>query len=350
MSPINSMAALVTPGTIIFFLHRSDQPYDIEAIFTGSATIVDGKPVIVYPGLCSKSSWPNCQTGTDFAVALPADLRDPLLVNWTKPSYNPIVNNTHRDPTTAWQTSTGEWRMTGYDTTVYTSTDFIHWRVASGNAGFAKGECPSFFPLPGGPSPSTGATHVHKASYGGKDWMQVGIYNEGGVGSSGNWTGVLPPVRIDAGDYYASKDFYDPKKDRRINWGWAKVPPASTQSLPRVVTWDEEIKQLVFAPAEELQQLQGDSIFSLVDQTVPAGGSLWLSDGGADQAGNQSVVNLEVQLPPHAATITLHVAAGRPSAINGAEASLGAGNVSTEVTFIYTPGEQNVTVTVGERA
>jgi len=127
--------------------------------------------------------------------------------------------------------------------------DFQKWTVAAGSSGFPVGECPSFFLLPGGPSPSTGATHVHKASYGGKDWMQVGRYDEGAPGTSGNWTGLLPAVKIDAGDFYASKDFYDPVRDRRINWGWAKVPPASTQTLPRVITWDEELQQLLYTPA-----------------------------------------------------------------------------------------------------
>lgn len=107
------------------------QPYDRAAIFTGSTTIVDGKPVIVYPGLCIKTEYPNCQTGTLLAVAIPANAsvlqqscgilmpqQDPLYVNWTKPSYNPIVNNTQRDPSTAWQSPAGEWRLTTYDATM----------------------------------------------------------------------------------------------------------------------------------------------------------------------------------------------------------------------------------------
>ena len=37
--------------------------------------------------------------------AVPADYAsDPLLANWTKPSYNPIMENTQRDPSTPWQT------------------------------------------------------------------------------------------------------------------------------------------------------------------------------------------------------------------------------------------------------
>jgi hypothetical protein len=56
-----------------------------------SATIVNGMPTMVYPGLCTKTDWPACNTGTLFAVALPADHNgDPFLTNWTKPAYNPI--------------------------------------------------------------------------------------------------------------------------------------------------------------------------------------------------------------------------------------------------------------------
>ena len=40
------------------------QPYDEVAIFTGSTTIVDGKMVIIYPGLCVKGIEPDCDTGT----------------------------------------------------------------------------------------------------------------------------------------------------------------------------------------------------------------------------------------------------------------------------------------------
>lgn len=46
--------------------------YDNEAIFTGSAVLVDGAApdgkgkgiVNIYPGLCNKNDWPSCETGT----------------------------------------------------------------------------------------------------------------------------------------------------------------------------------------------------------------------------------------------------------------------------------------------
>lgn len=81
----------------------NDQPYDSVAIYTGSATIVNGVPTMVYPGLCNSKMWPECKTGTLFAIALPADhAGDPLLTNWTKPSYNPIFNDTQVLDRTFW--------------------------------------------------------------------------------------------------------------------------------------------------------------------------------------------------------------------------------------------------------
>ena len=52
------------------------------------------------------------------------------------------------------------------------------------------------------------------------------------------------------------QDFWDPVRQRRINWGWARVPPSSTQTLPREVTWHPELQQLVFSPVEEQAALR----------------------------------------------------------------------------------------------
>ena len=67
-----------------------------HAIYTGSATVVDGKVVQVYPGLCYPQFSTECPGGTNLAIAVPADPADPLQTNWTKDVYavNPIVNNT----------------------------------------------------------------------------------------------------------------------------------------------------------------------------------------------------------------------------------------------------------------
>merc|ERR1719181_2253447 len=101
--------------------------------------------------------------------------------------------------------------------------------------------------------------------------MQVGTYVANGVKQNGDWKNPTTEVMIDHGALYASKDFYDPVKERRINWGWARVPPASTQTLPREVTWNPELQILVHSPIEEQEQLRAGVIGSLKHQTLDAG-------------------------------------------------------------------------------
>ena len=177
-------------------------PYDNEAIFTGSAVVVDGAGpggkgpgvVNIYPGLCNKNDWPGCTTGTLLAQAVPADYAgDELLVNWTKPSYNPIIEGTQRDPSTPWKDPTsGEWRLRTFDSIVYGSAsdaDLLagKWYTIGTQPDFRQCECPSVYPLPAA-TPGTedayaaaaraGAlpTTVHKTSCGG-DWWQLGTYS-----------------------------------------------------------------------------------------------------------------------------------------------------------------------------
>jgi len=296
----------------------NDKKYDNEAIYTGSATVVDGKIVQLYPGLCNKNDWPSCPTGTNLAVAVPADPSDPLYKVWTKPAYNPIRNGTQRDPSTAWKTSSGEWRLTTFDTVIYGSMDFKEWYVIGPQPGFAHGECPSFFPLPrttpgSGPAPLGAGTptHVHKASHGG-DWMNVGTYVANGPKKNGEWTATpgvtFKETHIDKGKFYASKDFYDPVKKRRINWGWAQVPPASAMTLPREITWNPELQQLVHSPVEEQDKLRGDALASIKTTQVKANQPMSLGDFPA-HVGNQSEVEVSFAIPSKAGTFGVAVMA-----------------------------------------
>merc|ERR1740121_2701544 len=296
----------------------NDQKYDERAIYTGSATVVDGKVVQVYPGLCDTKG-EGCPGGTNLCIAIPADPTDPLQTNWTKDVFtkNPIVPATGRDPSTAWKTASGEWRLTTFDTNIYGSMDFKTWYKIGPQPRFPRGECPSFFPMPpitpgAGPAPDNAKpyTHVHKSSHGGKDWMQVGTYVENGVKQDGNWTAEAE-VEIDVGQLYASKDFWDPVKKRRINWGWARVPPQSTQTLPREVTWNPELQQLVYSPVEEQDKLRGSVIGTLRSQKLPAHKALSLQL--PKQAGNQSEVLVSFQRPSTAARLSVQVMAGTSS-------------------------------------
>ena len=75
----------------------------------------------------------------------------------------------------------------------------------------------------------------------------------------------------DKGDAYASKDFWDPVKKRRISWAWAKVPPGSAQTLPRVMTYHPLLKQIVWSPAEEQADLRGSVLARLREVDLAEG-------------------------------------------------------------------------------
>ena len=151
---------------------------------------------------------------------------------------NPILHNTGDDPSTVWKTEHGEWRVVGNQAChpegghpIYGSMDFVQWYKV-GCTSLSAGECPSLFPLP---KLTPGSeryleTHgglpnyVHKAGAG-PDKVQVGTWRDGqpgpeGLGTVGTWT-QLPDSRemnLDMYAGYASKDFWDPVKHRRILW------------------------------------------------------------------------------------------------------------------------------------
>lgn len=309
----------------------NDQPFDRIAIFSGSATLVDGLPTLVYPGLCDAAQWAGgCDTGTVAAVAVPADhAGDPLLTNWSKRGV--VLNNTQRDPTTAWRTVAGdEWRFTNFEGKVFSSRDnFQTWSVAgNGSAIFPSAECPDLFALPPRcagngcdapwPAPVAAApTHVHKISGNwpvATDRYTFGAYLDGEPGSAGTWTPTQGLPQLQAMDattllnisrkFYASKSFVDPLGNegagRRIFWGWLLVGNA-VQSLPREVTYHPGLGRLLFTPLPELSALRQDVLFSAPSVAVPAGGAIYLSGGpaaaGGRWVGNQTELAVSFELP-----------------------------------------------------
>eukprot|EP00929_Paragymnodinium_shiwhaense_P066339 TRINITY_DN33267_c0_g1_i1.p1 TRINITY_DN33267_c0_g1~~TRINITY_DN33267_c0_g1_i1.p1 ORF type:complete len:563 (-),score=121.41 TRINITY_DN33267_c0_g1_i1:300-1988(-) len=315
-------------------------PYDEQAIFTGSAVTVEGAGpggkgpgiVQIYPGLCNKD-WPECKTGTLLAQAVPADYAgDELLTNWSKPSYNPVVNNTQRDPTTPWKTASGEWRMRTYDSKVYGSAsdaDLLagKWYDLGANSDFHVCECPSFYPLPAS-TPGTEhdyaaalkrgklPTHVHKWSCNG-DWWQLGTYTEpqpkgrDSFKATPGWEDLFAEKRMDAGNFYASKDNTYPSanySNRRINWGWAQVPPQSTQTLPRVITFNAAARTLEQAPIDELRQLRSDASMIVHAMAVQPGHPITADKKGVVK---QSEVNVSFVLPKQAATFGVQFVTGQ---------------------------------------
>jgi hypothetical protein len=226
---------------------------------------------------------------------------------------NPVVNNTGDDPSTAWQTKDGEWRIVGNQgckpeggNPLYGSRDFTSWykigctTLMAGdwytpqplfvsaaakvtgvhhhrlqtkflNQSLLSLCCsPTFFPLPAltpgsehyvqshGPMPD----HVHKSGGHGGDQVQVGQWTDGkpwpaGTGTVGTWaqTPGSKSVFCDKGKTHASKDFHDPIKKRQILWIWGTIP-SGIQAIPRTMTYHPGIKQIVYSPAEEISALR----------------------------------------------------------------------------------------------
>ena len=197
-----------------------------------------------------------------------------------------------RDPTTAWKGLDGWWRlvvgskrdMEG-QAVLYRSKDWKKWVKAEVPLHYAQGtgmwECPDFFPVASrgrngldtsvsGPA----VKHVFKVSL---DLTRFEYYTLGryslkkdryfpDAGMVDNRTGL----RYDYGNFYASKTFFDPVKQRRILWGWSNESDsvqddvgkqwAGVQTIPRAVWLDHSGRQLVQWPVKELEKLRGKRV------------------------------------------------------------------------------------------
>lgn len=233
---------------LIHWLHLplamvADQWYDINGVWTGSATLLpNGQIMMLYTGSTKESV--QVQN-----LAYPANLSDPLLINWVKFPGNPVLYppsginvKDFRDPTTAWLTSQGKWRLTigskvnhSGISLVYETEDFKRFQLldnllcAVPDTGMW--ECIDFYPVSktektGLDTSANGADvkHVVKTSLDDDrhDYYSLGTYDE----KTGSWIPDDPKIdvgiglRYDYGIFYASKSFYDHKKERRILWGW----------------------------------------------------------------------------------------------------------------------------------
>ncbi|GAB2294118.1 Beta-fructofuranosidase, soluble isoenzyme I [Dionaea muscipula] len=270
-----------------------DRWFDWNGVWTGSSTILpDGNIVIIYTG--DTNNYVQVQN-----LAYPANISDPLLLDWVKYDGNPVMTppegialKDFRDPTTAWQGPDGVWRvMIGskkngagialvYKTTNFTTYELVD-HVAHAVAGTGMWECVDFYPVsttsPDGLDWSAngpGIKHVLKASLDDNkhDYYALGTYDS----VNDTWTPDDPEVdvgiglRVDYGKYYASKTFYDQDKGRRILWGWVGETDtdaddllkgwACVQTIPRVVTFDNKTgTNIIQWPVEEVESLRSNS-------------------------------------------------------------------------------------------
>ncbi|KAK7309037.1 hypothetical protein RJT34_05459 [Clitoria ternatea] len=280
---------------LIHWLHLplamvADEWYDVKGVWTGSATILpNGQVIMLYTGSTNESV--QVQN-----LAYPADPSDPLLVDWVKYPENPVLfpppgigAKDFRDPTTAWLTSEGKWRITIGSklnktgiALVYDTVDFKTYEQVQGLLHAVPGtgmwECVDFFPVSNkaengldtsfnGPD----VKHVVKVSLDDDrhDYYALGTYDEKNVkfipDDLENDVGL--GLRYDYGIFYASKTFYDQNKGRRVLWGWigesdsehADVAKgwASIQGIPRTVALDKKTGSNILQwPVAEVESLR----------------------------------------------------------------------------------------------
>ncbi|KAI5057279.1 hypothetical protein GOP47_0027294 [Adiantum capillus-veneris] len=291
-----------------------DQWYDINGVWTGSATFLeDGTPLVLYTGSTNESA--QVQN-----LAFPSDPTDFLLRNWTKYAGNPvlvpptgILSTDFRDPTTAWIGTDGLWRL-GIGSKleqkgiamVYSSSDFINWTMHENYLHEVEGtgmwECLDFFPVNMSGSAMGVDTsiygedvkHVLKSSMDNSklDFYVIGTYDYE------NYTFIPDDpsadlglgLRYDYGKFYASKTFYDANEGRRILWGWINESDslqddiekgwASVQALPRQV-WFDNVTQanLLQWPVDEVLDLRRTKV--TLESTVLESGSVVEVSGGS---------------------------------------------------------------------
>uniref|UniRef100_A0ACD5X9Z8 Uncharacterized protein n=1 Tax=Avena sativa TaxID=4498 RepID=A0ACD5X9Z8_AVESA len=270
-----------------------DTPADINGCWTGSATILPGgQPIVIYTGGDAE----NHQVQN---IMLPKNRSDPYLREWTKVGNNPVLqlvgpgfnSSQFRDPTTGWIGPDGLWRIAigaevnGYGAALlYKSEDFLNWTrvdhpLYSSNAS-AMWECPDFFAvLPGNnggldlsAAIPEGAKHVLKVSLDQCDKYMIGVYDLKRDAFSPDT--VLDDrrlwLKIDYGNYYASKSFFDSKNSRRVIWGWTNESDSSSDdvakgwagiyAIPRAIWLDSDAKQLLQWPVDEIESLRGNEI------------------------------------------------------------------------------------------
>lgn len=286
-----------------------DQWYDINGVWTGSATILpDGQIMMLYTG--DTDDYVQVQN-----LAYPANLSDPLLLDWVKYQGNPVLVpppgigvKDFRDPTTAWTgPQNGQWLLTIGSkigktgiALVYETSNFTSFKLLDGVLHAVPGtgmwECVDFYPVSteeangldtsyNGP----GIKHVLKASLDDnkQDHYAIGTYDP----VKNKWTPDNPELdcgiglRLDYGKYYASKTFYDPKEQRRVLWGWIGETDsesadlqkgwASVQSIPRTVLYDKKTgTHLLQWPVAEIESLRADD--SIVKEVNLQPGSIEL--------------------------------------------------------------------------
>ncbi|OAY68097.1 Beta-fructofuranosidase, insoluble isoenzyme 4 [Ananas comosus] len=246
-------------------------PSDNNGCWSGSTTILaQDRPVILYTGIDSNNR--EVQN-----IAYPVNLTDSYLRKWTKPAYNPLIepvgdlNSTEfRDPTTGWVGKDGLWRIAvgaelgGKGAAIlYKSIDFVHWIRAKDplHSSSASGvwECPDFY-LAVADGGGGETKYVLKMSLRETlmDYYMLGKYDkERDIFMPNNAANDYRLWgRIDFGNFYASKSFFDSQKHRRILFAWSNESDSASDDVAK--GWAGI--HLLQWPIEEVESLRKDEV------------------------------------------------------------------------------------------
>lgn len=234
-------------------ISRTD-PFNINGCWSGSTTILsNGQPVIMYTGIDSNDK--QVQN-----IAFAKNVLDPLLREWIKPDFNPVIEppdgivpDYFRDPTIGWLGKDGYWRVVVGSMHVenhtgviflFKSKDFVNWTKTERSLHYIENsgmfDCPDFFPVMANGSKEglsvsmyeeENVKHILKISM---SDLNVDVYTIGSYSTKkdiytpmGNSDEISTRLRYDHGKFYASKSFFDPKIKRRILWAWLEVSELS---------------------------------------------------------------------------------------------------------------------------
>jgi hypothetical protein len=358
----------------------NSQPFDNLAVFTGSATLVDGAPYLVFPGICGFGEYKPCGT---YFTARPANASDALLAEWEV--LRVIANDTMDDPSGAWLTADGqEWRFIGATGAVYSApaaaaaapggdgwSGAAPWALAPApvfrpptyNASDGGISCGDLFPRPRDcAAPACAAapgapSHVYKLLIHGPsgawgDYFWLGNYSDAGGGgwAPAPFASALPcDGAPGASAAAAGKSFADARRGERVLW--ANVFAArGAMTLPRDLRWHGALGRLVSAPGQDVASALrrgGPPLFYARALALPAsGGAQWLGDWPPG-AGNASELQATFALPEGGGNVSFGAAV---LVGEGSGGGSGSANASLRIVIEYDPLARAASLTVGGSA
>jgi hypothetical protein len=327
--------------------------------------VVNGIPMIMFPGLTDHGVFMN--------LASPANLSDPDYTVWEMSPLNPIESGT-TDYSTAWQSDQGEWRATNHDGSIVSSFDFKEWLNIPDRV-FDGGDCPELIKLPrlcdkcnqsmpvaDGQTP----THVYKSSAAKTpdgmqgDGYQFGVYEFGAANTSGTWSNTSAYQAYDfarnpcggqmCGNVYASKSFFDTKKQRQVWFGWNQGSPGQVgETLPREITNNPAFTVLQFYPIEEVTSLRNSTLVHKESES-PAPAHQFFG-GGWPSAGRQTEIIAEFSPAAHGRAQRLAEGSGIFGlclAVPAAQNQTSSCPLRLELAFVPGGGALNVSITSTE--